>query len=262
MIRALWTAATGMSAQQLNVDLISNNLANVNTSGYKKSRVDFEDLYYQTLRSAGSEQASGLRFPTGLQIGMGTAPVATQKDFSQGDYQQTGNPLDLAIEGNGFFQVLLPDNTKAYTRSGAFKIDSTGKVVTSDGYPLEPALTIPQDSRNVSVGSDGTVTALVAGATTPTTVGTLEIARFVNPAGLSNMGHNLYSETSASGVATTGQPGVTGLGKIVAGTLEMSNVRVVDEMVSMILAQRAYEVNSKAIQTADEMIRMANNIRG
>ncbi len=261
MIRALWTAATGMSAQQMNVDIISNNLANVNTTGYKKSRVDFQDLFYQTIRTAGAEQASGLQNPSGLQVGMGTVAVATQKIFSQGDYQNTENPMDLSVEGNGFFQVLMPDNSKAYTRAGSFKLDSTGKIVTSDGYPIEPAITLPADSKDFTVGVDGTITVRQAGGS-PTAIGALELARFVNPAGLTSLGHNLFAETAASGVPTTGAPGSGELGQIKQGMLEMSNVRVVDEMVQMILAQRAYEVNSKAIQTSDEMIRIANNIRG
>lgn len=261
MIRALWTAATGMSAQQMNVDIISNNLANVNTTGYKKSRVDFQDLFYQTLRTAGAEQAGGLQNPTGLQVGMGTIPVATQKIFSQGDYQNTENPMDWSIEGSGFFQVLMPDNTRAYTRAGSFKLDSTGKVVTSEGYPIEPAITLPADAKDLSVASDGTISARQNGGP-PTVIGSLELARFVNPAGLTNLGHNLYAETAASGVPSTGAPGSTDFGHVQQGMLEMSNVRVVDEMVQMILAQRAYEINSKAIQTSDEMIRIANNIRG
>lgn len=262
MMRALWTAATGMSAQQLNVDIIANNLANVNTTGYKKSRADFQDLFYQTIHGAGFEQASGTQTPSGLEVGLGTRPIATQKIFSQGEHQQTDNPLDLAIEGNGFFQVTKADSTIGYTRAGSFKIDSTGRVVTSEGYPLEPAITIPEDAVDVNIGVDGTVSAKVAGQTTPTTLGSIEIAKFINPAGLKSEGHNIYSETVASGTPTTGAPGSVGMGTLIQGALEMSNVRVVDEMVNMITAQRAYEINSKAIQTADEMIRIANNIRG
>jgi flagellar basal-body rod protein FlgG len=259
VIRALFTASTGMQAQQLNLDTIANNLANVNTSGFKRTRVDFQDLLYQTLRPAGTRTGNG-EVPTGLQVGHGTRPVATQKIFAQGNFQQTENQLDLVIEGDGFFQVVRPDGTTAYTRSGAFKRDSQGQVVNSDGLILQPALTIPQDTLNIAVGSDGVVSVTVAGSTTPQQLGTIELARFANPAGLNATGRNLFSPTQASGTPTTGQPGQQGFGSLSQGFLESSNVSVVEEMVSMIAAQRAFEVNSKAIKTADEMLALANNV--
>lgn len=261
MIRALWTAATGMTAQQMNIDVIANNLANVNTTGFKKSRVDFQDLLYSILRSAGTEVASGLQIPTGIQIGNGSRPVATQRIFSQGDYTQTGNPLDVVIEGEGFFQVLKPDGTVVYTRDGAFKRDSEGKIVTSDGFVLEPEITIPPDAIEINIGIDGTVSVRLADEVTPQTIGTIELARFINPAGLKSIGRNLFEATEASGEATIDIPGSEGLGTLMQGFLEMSNVKVVEEMVNMIIGQRAYEINAKAIQTADEMLQMANNIR-
>jgi flagellar basal-body rod protein FlgG len=261
MIRALYTAGTGMQAQQLNLDTIANNLANVNTSGFKRTRIDFQDLIYQTLRPAGASASEGAQLPTGLQVGMGTRPAATQKIFLQGDFQQTENPLDLVIEGEGFFQVTRPDGTLAYTRSGAFKKDSTGRVVTSEGLILQPEITIPQNAQEISIGSDGTVSVILAGGAAPQQIGTLELARFINPAGLLATGRNLFAPTGASGDPITGQPGLNGFGTLAQGFLEMSNVKVVEEMVNLIIAQRAYEVNSKAVQTADEMLNTANNMR-
>lgn len=256
MMRALWSAASGMQAQQLNVDNISNNLANVNTSGFKKSRVDFQDVIYQTMKSPGSSAADGVQMPTGLSIGLGVRPVATQKIFTQGNMQQTGGSLDLVIEGEGFFQVTLPDGTTAYTRDGAFNRDSQGNVVTSDGYNLQPAITIPQEATEINVGSDGTVTYKIPGDTAIQTAGKIDIVRFANPSGLSPMGKNLFTETDASGTPTT-----DGVGNITQGWLEMSNVQVVEEMVNMITAQRAYEINSKAIQASDQMLEQAANLR-
>ncbi len=261
MMRALWSAASGMMAQELNVDIIANNLANVNTTGFKKQRVEFQDLMYETLRIAGSAAAEGVEIPTGIQVGLGTRTAATRKLFSQGTFQETGNPLDMVIEGNGFFQVLTPSGTVTYTRAGAFKMDSEGNVVTSDGFPLEPPLVIPADATSISVGSDGTVTATTAGASESRTIGQLQLARFANPAGLSNLGHSLMAATAASGEAVTGAPGIEGLGTISQGVLEMSNVKVVEEMVNMITAQRAYEANSQAIRIADQMLEIANNTR-
>jgi len=261
MLTALWTAGTGMYAQQLNVDNIANNLANVNTVGYKRSRVDFQDLLYQTLRLAGAPSAAGTQIPTGIEIGYGVRPVATQKIFSQGDFQQTENPLDLVIEGEGFFQISLPDGTVAYTRAGAFKTDGDGRIVTSDGFPLEPAITIPAEATDIIIGTDGTVSVKLPGSPTPQTVGQIELAKFLNPAGLQPIGRNLYLETEASGSPILGTPGQDGFGTIAQGFLEMSNVRVVEEMVNLIVGQRAYEVNSKAVQTADEMLQIANNMR-
>jgi flagellar basal-body rod protein FlgG len=259
--RTLSIAATGMQAQNLNIDVIANNLANVNTTGYKRSRADFEDLLYQTLRPAGVASAAGNQVPTGIQVGQGVKPVATYKIFSQGDYQHTENKLDLAIEGDGFFQVLQPNGEVAYTRSGAFKLDSEGRIVTSDGYPLEPAITIPTDATDISIGSDGIVSVLQAGQTTATEIGTIELVRFVNPAGLNSIGRNLFLPTTASADPETGTAGTAGFGTISQGYLEMSNVSVVEEMVNMISAQRAYEINSKAIQAADDMLQVANNMK-
>ena len=260
MIRAIWIAASGMEAQQLNVDVISNNLANVNTAGFKRSRADFQDLLYQNLKTAGTSSSSSTMVPTGMQLGQGARPVAIQKIFMQGDYQQTQNELDIAIDGKGFFQVLQPNGDIAYTRAGAFKLDSDGRIVTSDGYILEPEITIPSDTLNITVGNDGTVSVLQSGQNESTEVGTIQLAMFANPAGLNSMGRNLYTPTSSSGDATTGTPGSSGFGTLSQGYLEMSNVSVVEEMVNMIIGQRAYEVNSKAIQTADQMLQMANNV--
>ena len=260
MIRALFTAATGMQAQQLNLDTIANNLANVNTTGFKKNRVDFQDLLYQTLRTPGARVASGAEVPTGIQVGHGTRPVATQKLWSQGNFQQTDNPLDLVVEGDGFFQVNRPDGSIAYTRAGAFKRDGQGQIVNSDGYLLQPAIKIPDDTTNISVASDGTVSVTTAGQTTPQQLGQIELARFVNPAGLNAIGKNLFLPTAASGQAQTGTPGEKGFGSLNQGFLESSNVSVVEEMVNMIAAQRAFEVISKAIKSADEMLAIANQV--
>jgi len=260
MIRALFTAATGMQAQQLNLDTIANNLANVNTTGFKRNRVDFQDLIYQTLRPAGTRVAAGVDVPTGLQVGHGTRPVATQKIWSQGNFQQTESPLDLVIEGDGFFQLARPDGSIAYTRAGAFKRDAAGQIVNSDGYVLQPAITLPEDTVSISIGSDGTVSVVTAGATTPTQLGRIELARFMNPAGLAAVGRNLFVTTAASGEPIVGAPGERGFGTLQQGFLEMSNVSVVEEMVQMIAAQRAFEVNSKAIRSADEMLSISNNM--
>lgn len=261
MLKALWIAATGMEAQNLNIDIISNNLANVNTSGFKKDRADFEDLMYQTIKLAGAPATSQTQIPTGIDVGQGVRPVAVQKIFSQGDYKQTNNPLDLAIEGDGFFQILLPNGDLAYTRAGAFKLDRDGRLVTADGNPLQPEITIPQDAEAISIGEDGTVSVLQPGNTAPTQLGQIQLVRFINPAGLKSLGRNLFMPTDSSGEPILGVPGENGFGTIAQGYLEMSNVSVVEEMVNMILAQRAYEINAKAIQTADEMLQMANNIK-
>lgn len=259
MIRSLYTAATGMQAQQTNMDVVANNLANVGTTGFKKSRAEFQDLLYQTLRSPGSTQAQGTQVPTGVQVGLGTRLVATQKQFTKGDMQQTGNDLDMAITGDGFFQVQLPSGEIGYTRAGAFTQDAEGKIVTADGYILQPQMAIPSGAEQINVGQDGTVTANVGGTTSQ--IGQIELARFINPAGLESAGGSIYHKTTASGDAMTATPGQEGVGGIANKFLEMSNVKVVDEMVSMILAQRAYEVNSKSIQSADEMLQTANNLR-
>ncbi len=261
MIRALWTAATGMEAQQLNIDTIANNLANVNTAGFKRSRADFVDLLYQMVKEAGVASTANTMEPTGIQVGLGVKPAAVVKNFSQGNFKETGNPLDIAIAGKGFFQITMPDGTIAYTRDGAFKLDANGRIVTSEGYPLSPEITIPADTVSINIGNDGTVSVLEAGQNTPTQIGQIQLANFINPAGLKAIGHNLFKETQASGTATIGNPGSNGLGTIEQGILEMSNVSVVQEMVEMIAGQRAYDTNAKAIQTSDEMLQTANNLK-
>jgi flagellar basal-body rod protein FlgG len=261
MIPALYSASSGMQGQQLNLDTIANNLANVNTTGFKKTRVDFQDLLYQTFRAPGLAGSQGTIIPTGIQVGLGARPMATQKIFSQGDFQQTENPLDLVIEGDGFFQVQRSDGTTAYTRAGAFKKDANGRMVTSDGSVLVPNIVIPADAKNITIGSDGTVTVTVAGQTAAVSAGSIQIAQFVNPAGLLSVGRNLFIATPASGTATIGTPGTGGFGTLTQGFLELANVKVVDEMVNMITSQRAYEANSKAIQTADEMLAISNSLR-
>ncbi|HEY8498179.1 MAG TPA: flagellar basal-body rod protein FlgG [Limnochordales bacterium] len=261
MMRSLWTAASGMAGQQFAVDTIANNLANVNTAGFKKSRVDFQDLLYQTIRFAGTAVTSGAEIPTGIQVGHGVRPVATVKIFSQGTFRETNNPLDLVIEGDGFFQILLPDGTVAYTRDGSFKKDSDGRIVTSDGFVLQPEIVIPSDAVELSVGTDGTVSVVLVNGGEPQEIGRIELARFINPAGLLNYGRNLFLATGASGPPIVGQPGMDGFGAIAQGHLEMSNVEVVEEMVNLIMAQRAYDANSKAIQASDDMLQSANNLR-
>jgi flagellar basal-body rod protein FlgG len=260
MLRSLWTAASGMSAQKLNMDIIANNLANVNTSGFKKSRADFEDLLYQNLKSPGAETSSGGEIPTGIQVGMGTRPVSVQKMFSQGDYEQTGNQNDLAIEGNGFFKI-LSNGTEYYTRSGSFKRDSEGYMVTSNGDRLQPEIAIPANTSNVTIDSGGNLTGLASDGSTVTVSGKLALYNFVNPAGLLSVGGNKFSKTNASGDPIEGTPGVDGMGTVSQGYIEMSNVDVVEEMVNMISSQRAYEVASKSIKAADDMMQIANNIR-
>jgi len=261
MMRSLWTAASGMQAQTANIDVISNNLANVNTAGFKRSRADFQDLLYETMRAPGTNAPGGNQVPTGIQIGHGTRLVATQKIFMQGDFQHTENQLDMAIEGQGFFQITQANGDITYTRAGNFKIDGEGRIVSPDGLLMEPEITIPTDALSVSISTDGTVSVLQPGQSQPTDVGTVELARFVNPAGLQSIGRNLFTQTAASGEPTTGTAGEDGFGTIAQGYLEMSNVSVVDEMVNMITAQRAYEINSKAIQASDDMLQTANGIK-
>lgn len=261
MIKAMRTAASGMFAQQMNVDNIANNLANVNTTGYKKSKVEFQDVLYTKLRGAGAESTTGARVPVGLDVGYGARPVATQRFFTEGNLQQTGNPLDLAIEGDGFFQVLMPNGGVAYTRDGSFKLSADGQLVTSDGFFMQPGISIPPNSESVSISSDGIVSVRVPGDTNPQEIGQIELAKFVNPAGLEAIGHNLYLESGASGAPLLGNPALEGFGRIDQGYLEMSNVEIVEEMVNMIMAQRAYEINSKAIQTSDEMSQIASNLK-
>lgn len=261
MIRSLYSAATGMEAMDFNMAVISNNLANVNTTGYKRGRADFQDLMYQNLRLVGTLSEAGNQIPTGVQLGLGVKPAAIQKIFLQGDFVQTQNELDMAISGKGFFQVTLPDGSIAYSRAGSFKLDNTGAVVTSDGYRLEPTVTVPTDATAISIDSTGGVFVTQPGTTTPTLVGTIQLANFVNPAGLSAMGKNLYKESDASGPPTTGTAGQNEFGTVEQGFLELSNVSIVQELVNMITGQRAYEVNSKAIQSSDEMLQTANGLK-
>jgi flagellar basal-body rod protein FlgG len=258
MLRALYSAAAGMQSQQMNLDVISNNLANVNTTGFKKSKIEFQELLYQTTRAPGAEQGSGNVLPTGIQIGEGSRPVATSRIFTSGDLTQTGERLDVAIQGDGFFEVQMPDGTRAYTRDGAFKTASDGRIVTSDGLPLQGGFQpVPAGTTNVTIGSNGDVTYSGPNGTTSFQV---QLVRFTNPAGLESSGSNLYRETNASGPPELGAPGENGFGSLNQGYLEMSNVKVVEEMVNLILAQRAYEVNSKAVQAADEMMQQSNNL--
>jgi flagellar basal-body rod protein FlgG len=261
MIKAMRTAASGMSGQQMNVDNIANNLANVNTTGFKKSKLEFQDVLYQNYRRAGVASAIGSEVPVGLAIGYGTKPSATVREFSTGDLSMTNNPLDVAIEGDGFFQVQLPDGSTGYTRDGAFKLSADGQIVTSDGYFLLPEVSVPEDTTAIAVGQDGVIEVQQFGQDEPTEIGQIEMARFVNPAGLAAIGRNIMIQTSASGDPITDIPSQNGLGRTIQGYLEMSNVSVVDEMVNMIVAQRAYEMNSKAIQTADDMSQIANNLK-
>ena len=259
MLRGLWSAASGMAAQRLSIDVIANNLANVNTVGFKKSRPDFQDLMYQTLSEAGSRTSDGNQIPTGIQIGMGAMPVGVQKMFMQGDFKETKNELDIAIEGRGFFKV-VSNGEDRYTRAGNFKLDTDGYICTPNGDKLQPEMSVPSNTVSVSIDKTGTVTAFDPDGT-GTALGQIEIYSFPNPAGLFSMGHNLYRPTDGSGDAISGTPGSDGMGTIAQGFLEMSNVDVVQEMVSMIMAQRAYEINSKAIQTADSMLQIANSLK-
>ena len=260
MIRSLWISKTGLDAQQTNVDVIANNLANVSTNGFKRSRAVFEDLLYQTLRQPGSQSSQQTQVPTGLQVGTGVRPVATERVHTQGNLQQTGNALDVAINGQGFLQVQLPDGTTAYTRDGSLHVDAQGQVVTSNGYALQPAITIPANATKISIGADGTVSVTQPGQANAANVGAIQLANFVNPAGLQSVGQNFYLETAASGTPQTGTPGTNGLGLLSQGYVETSNVNVVEELVSMIQAQRAYEINSKAIQTSDQMLQRLTQI--
>jgi flagellar basal-body rod protein FlgG len=254
MIRSLWIAKTGMEAQQTQLDTISHNLANVGTNGFKRGHVVFEDLIYQNLRQAGAASSDQTQLPTGLQIGLGVRPVATSRIFSQGNLQQTSNNLDVAIKGQGFFQVQMPDGTSAYTRDGSLQVDSNGQLVTNNGYVVQPGITIPANAQSVTIAPDGTVSVLVAGQPAAQSVGQLTIASFINPAGLDPKGQNLWAETAASGTPQAGAPGSNGLGWLQQGYVETSNVNVVEELVAMIQTQRAYELNSKAIQTSDQML--------
>ncbi len=260
MLRALYTAASGMEAQQLNIDTIAHNLANINTSGFKFRKAQFQDLLYQNIRQAGASNTATTDIPVGLQVGLGTKPVATQIIFTQGDYQSTNNWSDIVIQGQGFFQVKQTNNQIAYTRNGNFHMNRDGNIVTSEGDLLEPQISIPPDQISVTIGADGTVSVLRANQTQAEPVGQIQLAYFQNPAGLQSMGKSLFLPTQASGDAITGNPGEDGLGSLLSGFVEQSNVSVVEEMVNMIVSQRAYEANSKVIRTADEMFTQANNV--
>jgi len=254
MMRSLWTSKTGMEAQQIELDHISHNLANSATNGYKKSHAVFEDLMYQNLRQAGANSSEQTTLPTGLQVGLGTRAVATSRVFSQGNLQQTSSTFDLAIRGNGFFQVQMPDGTTGYTRDGSFQVNAQGQMVTNNGYLLQPTITVPPNAQSVSIGLDGTVSCVLPAQAAPQTLGQIQLTNFVNPPGLEPNGQNLFSETAASGTPNSGTPGQSGLGQLQQGFVETSNVNVVEELIGMIQTQRAYELNSKAIQTSDQML--------
>jgi len=254
MIRSLWIAKTGLDAQQTQLDVISNNLANTSTNGFKRSRAVFEDLLYQTIRQPGAQSSQQTQLPSGLQIGTGVRPVATERIHTQGNVNQTSNDKDVAIQGAGFFQVLMPDGTTEYTRDGSFQTDSQGQLVTSSGYVVQPPITIPANATKLTIGRDGTVSITQAGSAANTQIGTLQVATFINPAGLESKGENLYAETAASGTPAPNTPGTNGAGALWQGYVETSNVNVVEEMVNMIQTQRAYEMNSKAISTSDQML--------
>ena len=254
MLRALTTAASGMAAQQTQIDVTANNMANVNTTGFKRSRAEFQDLLYQTIRTPGGRNAQGGSMPSGIQIGQGTRMVATETLFSQGDLKGTQNPLDVAIEGQGFFQVQRPNGELAYTRAGNFQTDNEGRIVTADGLLVEPAMSVPLDAVSVTISGDGKVTATMPNTSTPHEVGQIQLAHFVNPNGLLALGHSLFTPTSASGEATLGAPGTDNIGTLSQGFLEGSNVQVVNEMIDLISSQRAYELNQRVIQAADDML--------
>ncbi|GHR81651.1 flagellar basal-body rod protein FlgG [Helicobacter pylori] len=261
MLRSLYSATSGMLAQQTHIDTTSNNIANVNTTGFKKSRADFNDLFYQAMQYAGTNTSNTTLSPDGMEVGLGVRPSAITKMFSQGSPKETENNLDVAITGKGFFQLQLPDGTTAYTRSGNFKLDEQGNLVTSEGYLLIPQITLPEDTTQVNIGVDGTVSVTQGLQTTSNVIGQITLANFVNPAGLHSMGDNLFSITNASGEAIVGNPDSQGLGKLRQGFLELSNVRLVEEMTDLITAQRAYEANSKSIQTADAMLQTVNSLK-
>ncbi|ODT75546.1 MAG: flagellar basal-body rod protein FlgG, partial [Nitrosomonadales bacterium SCN 54-20] len=251
---SLWISKTGLDAQQTQMDVIANNLANVSTNGFKRSRAVFEDLLYQTLRQPGAQSSQQTQLPSGLQLGTGVRPVATEHVFTQGNLQQTGNSKDVAIQGQGFFQVLRPDGSTAYTRDGSFQTDFEGQLVTSSGYYVQPAITIPPNAQSITVGRDGVVSVTTQDSATPVQVGNLQLATFVNPAGLQSVGENLYVETASSGTPNVTNPGTDGAGLLNQGYVETSNVNVVEELVNMIQTQRAYEINSKSVQTSDQML--------
>ncbi|MGH6646138.1 flagellar basal-body rod protein FlgG [Aquabacterium sp.] len=254
MMRSLWISKSGMEAQQTQLDHISHNLANSGTNGYKRSHAVFEDLMYQNLRQSGANSSEQTQLPTGLQVGLGVRPVATSRQFSQGSLQQTTNYLDVAIKGNGFFPVTMPDGTTGYTRDGSFQLNNQGQLVTNNGYQIQPGITVPANATSVTIGADGTVTAAISGQNTAQTLGQIQLTNFINPAGLEPRGENLYTETPASGTPQTANPGTDSTGLLAQGFVETSNVNVVEELVTMIQTQRAYELNSKAIQTSDQML--------
>jgi flagellar basal-body rod protein FlgG len=260
MIRSLWTASTGMEAQQTQLDVISHNLANVSTNGYKRAHASFEDLMYQNIRQPGAASSDSTQLPTGLQVGLGVRSVATSRVMSQGGLTQSNNNLDMAINGNGFFQIQMPDGTTGYTRDGSFQMDSQGQLVTNNGYVVQPGITIPAQSQSITVGADGTVSVTLPGQATAQTVGQMQLANFINPAGLESKGGNIYLESTASGTPTAGTPATSGLGKIEQGYVETSNVNVVEELVAMIATQRAYELSSKAISTSDQMLQKLSQL--
>ena len=259
MIRSLYVAKTGLEAEQTRMDVIANNLANVNTSGFKGSRAVFQDLLYQNLTQPGAQSSQSTQYPSGLQLGTGVRPVSTERLMTQGNLTQTGNSLDVAINGQGFFQVLEPNGTIAYTRDGTFQLNNQGQLVTANGYLVQPTVTIPASAQSVTIGNDGTVSVTLPGQAAPQQVGALQLASFVNPTGLQSIGDNLYLQTGSSGAPNTGQPTLNGLGSVRQGYLESSNVNVVAELVDMISPQRAYEVNSKAVTASDQMLQYVNN---
>ena len=260
MIRSLWISKTGLEAQQTQMDVIANNLANVSTTGFKRSRAVFEDLLYQTLRQPGAQSTQQTQNSSGLQLGTGVRPIAAERIQTQGNLQQTSNDLDVAVQGEGFFQIQMPDGTAAYTRDGSFQRSNQGTLVTASGYPVQPAITIPANAQSVTIGSDGTVTVTQPGSPTPVQIGTIQLATFINPAGLQSQGQNLYVESGSSGAPTAVQPGTNGAGVLNQGYVETSNVNVVEELVNMIQTQRAYEINSKAITTSDQMLQKLSQI--
>lgn len=259
MNSSLWVAKTGLDAQNTRMQVVSNNLANANTTGFKRDRASFEDLLYQNYRQVGGQSSQQTRLPSGMQVGTGVRVVSTEKIFNQGTMTQTNNNLDLAVNGNGFFQVRMPDGTLSYTRDGSFQLDDQGQIVTNSGYIVEPGITVPANTRSITVGTDGVVSAMIAGDSAPVQLGSIQLADFINPAGLEARGENLYLESASSGAPQTGTPGLSGLGTLAQGALEGSNVNVVEELVNMIETQRAYEMNSKAISTSDQMMQYVNN---
>ncbi|MBC7161771.1 flagellar basal-body rod protein FlgG [Immundisolibacter sp.] len=259
MNQALWIAKTGLDAQQTRMEVVSNNIANVSTTGFKRERAVFEDLLYQNISQVGASSTQDTQLPSGFSIGTGVRVVATEKLHSQGNLTNTGNPLDLAVQGKGFFQILMPDGSLAYTRDGSFQVNQDGQLVTSSGYQVQPAITVPEGAQSITIGSDGTVSALLPGSTTATQVGSLQLTNFINPAGLQAIGQNLLLESGASGAPQTGTPGLNGLGTLMQGSVESSNVNIAEELVNMIETQRAYEMNSKAIQSADQMLQFVTN---